>query len=110
MGSKSPADCVLRDTVRLQARVLVQRFLRSLYLFALGLLPRRKTAAGGCSSGSAERAGAAVAGAAAPYPVFHCAAPVHPAKRASDPTQRAKRTADQEMAVAPYSPGIMREP
>jgi hypothetical protein len=50
-----------------------------------GSLPRRKTAAGGCSS-RAERAGVAVASmAAAPYPVFHQADSVYRAKHAAEP-------------------------
>jgi len=68
---------------------LLMCWLRGFYLlFACSLwgsLPRRKAAAGGCSS--AKRAGERAARtAAAPYPML----------------DRAKRPADQEMAVAPY--------
>jgi hypothetical protein len=33
MGSKAPADCARRDTIWHLARVLVKRFLPSIYLF-----------------------------------------------------------------------------
>jgi len=57
-------------------------------------LPRKKAAAGGCSS--AERAGSNAVGVAAPHPAFH------QAMHGADPVDRARRRAAPEMAVATY--------
>src|SRR5215831_15364330 len=93
-GSKASADCVSDAT---RSGFLLACRSRGFYLlFAcpFEVVPRKKAAAGGCSSVGC--AGVPAVGTAALSPVFHRA------KRGADPVHRAKCRADAEKPVPTY--------